>query len=92
MLEKIIIISLIVFAIWYTMQEGEIFGKLGNLFNRILPAWMHNPIYDCPVCMNFWYGVPLYWLIYGSNWRECFIVAIAGIGFNCIITRLWPEK
>lgn len=91
MTEKIFIISLIVFAIWYTMLPGEIFGKLGLWFSKHLPDKLHGPVYECAVCMSFWYGTIIYWLNW-SSWREWILVVPASMGLNVVITHLWPEK
>lgn len=74
---QIIIISCLVFAIHYTMQPGEIFGFLDDLYEGLaeraylkghekLYAFMcklKEPIMDCQVCMTPWHGTYLYWLI-----------------------------
>lgn len=90
MVEKIFIISFIVFAIWYTYQEGEIFGALGKWFEKHLPEKLHQPVYECPVCMGGIYGAILYWLIWGNSIKEWLIVNIAVIGLNAILNKLFP--
>lgn len=92
MIEKIVIISLVVFAIWYTMQEGEIFGTLGKWFYNNLPKKIHNPIFDCSVCMAPWYGSLIYWTVMPGTLKEWPIVVISSMGLNVVITRLWPER
>ena len=92
MIEKIIIISLLVWAIWYTMRPGEIFGQLGDWFDKHLPAWLKSPVFDCPVCMCWWYGTALYWLIWANDWKEWITCVIAAMGLNVILTKLFPDK
>jgi len=92
MLEKIIIISLLVFAIWYTMQPGEIFGRLARWLESHLPYQLHNPVFDCPVCQVPWYGTGLYWLIWGTSWQQWPVVVFGAMGLNVILTRLFPDK
>lgn len=91
MIEKVFIISFIVFAIHYTLQIGEIFGKLGDWLERHLPGWLHEPVYVCPVCMAFWHGTALYWLIWAGGVKEWLVVAIAAVGLNAIIMRIFPD-
>lgn len=91
MIEKIIIASLETFAVWYTLQEGQIFGAFGAWLKKVLPEEVHNPVFDCPICMGFWYGGTIgYWLTYNGNWKEWLIVAIGTIGLNVILSKLFP--
>lgn len=97
MLEHSLIIALIVLSIWYTMQEGEIFGFVRKQFSKIAKGknyWMWNiadPIFECNVCMTPYYGSVLYVLIYGVNWQWP-IVVIAAMGINAAINKLSPDK
>lgn len=97
MIEQIAIISLLVFAIHYTMQENEIFAGLGNWIEDHLPTWAHNPLYECPVCMCFWYGSVLYWIgykldIWEVSWNEWPFVVIGAMGLNAVLVKLFPDK
>lgn len=90
MLVHSVIISLIVLAIHYTMQYGEIFGKLGNWFANNLPPSIHQPVFDCNVCMTPWYGSVLYVIIYGVNWQWP-IVVISAMGLNVLYNKWSPN-
>jgi len=71
------------------MQDGEIFGiaqklKLGKL---------SDPLRDCPVCMVPWYGTAIYLLIgYGVGFTDWFLTIIPAMGFNVVLTKLFPDK
>lgn len=94
MLEKSLIISLLVLSIWYTMDEGEIFERLGDWFGNHLPERIHPAVFACFICMVPWYGTALYWLIPWEKigiqestltaWPVCVIVAM---GFNIVINK-----
>lgn len=87
MLEQSFIIALLVLAIWYTFQEGEIFGFVQRWSHwKIAPA-----LFDCNVCMSPYYGSVLYVIIYGVNWNWP-IVVIAAMGVNAAINKLSPDK
>lgn len=87
MLEHSFIIALIVLSIWYTMQEGEIFGFMQRFNNwKIAPA-----LFDCPICMSPYYGSLLYILIYGIN-IQLPIVVLCAMGINAAINKLSPDK
>lgn len=87
MLEPIIIISLLVLAIWYTFQEGEIFGFMQRFSHwKIAPA-----LFECNVCMSPYYGSVLYILIYGINWQWP-VVVLSAMGVNAAINKLSPDK
>lgn len=90
MIERIIIIALIVFAIWYSMQEGEIFGGLGRWFENHLPEAIHKPVFACHICMTPWYGTGLYFLI--PLLPEWIPVVIAAMGVNAMLTKLWAKE
>ena len=91
MLEHSLIIALLVLAIWYTMQEGEIFAGLGRFFEKHLPAKIQPPLWECNVCMTPYYGSLLYIVIYGVNWQLP-IVVICAMGINAAINKLSPDK
>lgn len=100
MIEKSLIISLLVLAIHYTMQEGEIFEKLGKWFEKVLPEQIHPAVFACPICMIFWHGGLLYWLVpwgklgitpSSSSIWQWLITIIAAMGINIVIVKLWPN-
>jgi hypothetical protein len=93
MITHILVISLCVFSIWYVMQPGEIFGWLGNILSRILPAWLHDPAFECPVCMTAWYGSGIYYLFFfNGSWQDWVLTVIGAMGLNVVILKLAPEK
>lgn len=87
MLDKIIIISLIVIAIWSTMLNGMIFGKFGNWSDRVLPKWLNKPLSECVICMTMYYGSAAYWLIWGNSVKEWVIVVIAAMGGTAVFAK-----
>lgn len=87
MLFDALIISLLVLSIWYTMQEGEIFGKLGHWFWAHTHKKLHPPLYECNVCMTPWYGSVIYLLWHGVTW-EWPIVVITAMGLNILYNRI----
>lgn len=91
MIEKVIIISFIVFAIWYSLQPDEIFGKVGDLLEDHLPEKFHPPLFACFVCMAGIYGTLLYWTIFHNGVREWLIVNISAIGFNAVLSKMFPK-
>jgi hypothetical protein len=91
MLEHSFIIALIVLSVWYTMQEGEIFGRLGLWFEKHLPLVMIAPAFQCNVCMCPWYGSVLYIMLYGVN-LQWPVVVICAMGINIVINKLSPDK
>lgn len=97
MVEKAFIISLMVLSIHYTMQEGEVFSRLGDWFERNLPQSMWPAIFECNVCQTPWYGTALYWIIYGlwlhtASWQEWLVVIITAMGMNVIYNKWSPDK
>lgn len=97
MIEKVLIISLLVLSIHYVYQPGEIFGRLGRWLEGNLPYQLHQPVFDCNICMTPYYGTVLYWIIYGwwlntASWQEWLIVIIGAMGINIVINRWTPEK
>lgn len=90
-MEHIFILSFLVFAIHYTMQEGEIFEGLGKLFSR-LPSYVHDPLYDCPVCMVPWYGSIIFLIFWQGDVTEWIMTIFPAMGLNAIILKLAPDK
>lgn len=94
-MEFALIISLTVFAIHYTMQPGEIFGKLGDNFDTNLPDKLKPPVFDCPVCMVPWYGTVIYFLLVGihhATFGGWFVAVIPAMGLNAVLVKLFPDK
>lgn len=91
MLEHSLIIALLVQSVWYVMQEGEIFAKLSDFLFKHTPKKVHPALFECPICMTFWYGSLLYISIYGVNiqWP---VVVICAMGINVVINKLSPDK
>src|SRR5688500_3234885 len=98
MIEKIFIISFLVFAIWYTMKPGEIFAGAANWFERRLPEKIHPAVFACPVCMVPWYGSVLYWtipwidigVVSENSLKQWPVAVIAAMGLNAILSHLFP--
>lgn len=93
MIEQATIIALLVLSIWYTMSEGEIFHGLAKWFEKNTPAKVHPALFECNICMCFWYGSVLYWLIYGlwlnvAAWQNWLIVVIVAMGMNVVINKV----
>jgi hypothetical protein len=91
MIEKIIIITLTVYGIFVTMQQGMIFEKLGTWIEDKLGDFWCKPVNCCPVCMSFWYGSILYWVVWHNNFLEWFICVTAAMGLSYIFVRLFPS-
>lgn len=83
-MEYIITTSFIVFAIWFSFREGEIFGRIHQLLWGI-PEWMKQPLFECPVCMTPYYGSAFYWIFIGNSIAEWIVTVIAAMGLNAII-------
>lgn len=94
MLEHATIIALLVLSIWYTMQEGEIFGFMQRFDNwKIAPA-----LFACNVCMSPHYGTALYWLVpweqlglSGATLIGWPITIITAMGINAALNKLAPK-
>lgn len=89
---QIITIFLSVLSIWYTMQPGEIFGKLGLWLGENLPKQIHPPVFECNVCMTPWYGSVLYWALYHHGVVDWLITVIAAMGMQVVLNKLSPKK
>lgn len=77
---------MMVFAIWFTMQEGEIFGFVQKYSHwKVAP-----PLFDCPICMVPWHGSVIYVILWGVNWQWP-VVVIAAMGINAVINKLAPK-
>lgn len=90
MLEKIVITSFIVMAIWATMLEGMIFGIIRVWFANLAEKYQ-KPLFECPICLTPWYGSLVYWLLWGESLREWGIVIIAAMGLNTVFVKLFKD-
>ena len=97
MIEKIIITGLIVLSIWYSMQEGEIFGFVTVWGEKHLKECWQQPIFACNVCMSPYYGSIVYWGlgwigIWNTSLAQWPVIAIGAMGFNAALNKLAPDK
>lgn len=92
MIEKILIISLWVFGYCCTFWEGMIFGNIGNWLDERLPWWIAKPLYQCYICSCLWWGTAIYWIFLGSDWKEWFLVIIAAMGLNAVLSKLFKKS
>lgn len=85
MIELIIINSLIIWGVFTSIQDGMIFGKIGNWINgyehpkinkatvkhvRNIPSWIKKPLATCPICMSSVYGTPVFWFMYLNDYIQ----------------------
>lgn len=86
MLEQSVIIAFLVLSIWYTFQEGEIFGFVQRWsYLKAAPA-----LFDCNVCMSPWWGSIIYFMLWGVNWQWP-VVVLSAMGINAAINKLSPK-
>ena len=96
-LTRAIIIALLVLAIWYTFQEGEIFGFVSYYGDR-LPDKLQQPLFACNVCMSPWWGSAIYWTLVGLKvWPDYgitvgLLTAMGAMGVNALINKLQPKE
>lgn len=88
MLEQAFIIGFMVFGIYYTMLEGEIFAAWSNALYNILPGKIHPAIFECPICMVPWYGTVIYWLVWHHNINDWIVSIITAMGINFILNTI----
>lgn len=84
------IIAMIVLSIWYTMQEGEIFGSLGNWFAKHLHPKIHPAVFECNVCMTPWYGSAIYLWFVPISW-DWPVTILTAMGMQIVINK-WSPK
>lgn len=99
MIEQIVITALLVLSIWYSMQEGEIFGFVTKWGEKHLSECWQQPIFACNVCMSPYYGSIIYWVLgwlrpewWSTDWVEWPVVVIGAMGINAAINKLAPDK
>jgi hypothetical protein len=92
MLEKISIITLIVWAVYAVFWDGMIFGFVSRWLSYRISPMLQKPIYACPACMAMWYGTVLYWVIWGNSFKEYAICVAGSIGLSTIILVFQPPR
>lgn len=85
MLEKSFIIALVVFGVYCIMMPGMIFGVIQEWAKK-WPEWVQKPVYNCCICMVFWWGTPFYWVLWGNSFFEWVVVILCGTGINGMIS------
>ncbi len=92
------IISVLVFAIWYMFLEEEIFGFVNKLFGGRDKKWQ-KPIYTCPACMAPWWGTLIYFALHYAgfesfsniHWTVILVTVIGSTGLNAILLKLFSK-
>lgn len=79
-----LLIAYAVLFIHATTWEGQIFEKVGDYLQTRLPEWIQKPLYDCPICMSFWYGTAIQLLLHKNFGVELFLEVFAAAGINVI--------
>lgn len=84
MLNQALILSLSVFGYSALFWEGMILEKMANTLEDRLPEFITKPLFACPICMIPWYGIPVYYLLWG--WQiEMLPVIFIAMGINAVI-------
>jgi len=86
-MNKVITISLIITAIHVSMLPEMIFSWIRNIFLK-LPVYLHNPLFNCLICMGGIYTIILYPILYGFDFKDIIITMLQVIGLNTIISAL----
>lgn len=98
MLTNIVIISILVFAIWYLFLEQEIFGFVNSWFGGRDKKWQ-KPLYTCPACMAPWWGTLIYFGLHYAGienfsnirWSTILITVLGSLGLNAILLKLFGK-
>ena len=98
MLTNIVIISILVFAVWYLFLEQEIFGFVNNWFGGRDKSWQ-KPLYTCPACMAPWWGTAIYFGLHYAGiesfsnirWSTILITVLGSLGLNAILLKLFGK-
>ncbi len=83
MLPKIFITAFIVMAIYASMAEGMVFGKVRVWLGSLNDFWK-KPVFDCFICMVPYYGSIVYWIAWHRSWQEWLVVIIGAMGANTV--------
>lgn len=88
MVERILISALVSYGYCACFWEGMIFYKVGEWVREKLPEWVCKPLFDCCVCNAFWIATFIYWLYWGSDWKEWILISIGSVGVNAIVANM----
>lgn len=87
-------ISLIITAIYVSMRDGMIFEQLRAKLDKVMDKlpdnggeWVKKPIYDCLICMGFWWGVLIYFLMFRYDAMMLPTVLVV-MGVNTLIDKI----
>jgi hypothetical protein len=87
MIEKILIISLFTIGYCCTFWEGMIFEWIGNELDRLFPAWVNKPLWQCYICCCFWIGTFMHLFIWRESVQEWLLTTIPAMGLNAVISQ-----
>lgn len=90
MLEKIFILTLVVWTIHCLFWDGMILGFVSRWLSYKIPLWAQKIVYACAMCMTPYYGSALYWLYWGDSWQEMLKIIACSIGLSAMIITLAP--
>ena len=84
-----IVMAIITHAIAISFEDGEIFEKAGAWLETKLPK-LWKPLIGCPVCMAFWYSLPVAGFLFDTKGPEFILLPLVAMGINVIIIRNRP--
>ena len=102
MIELLIINSLIIWGVYTSLQEGMIFGRMGNdIRNPKAIKWIAKPLGTCPICMASIYGTSIFWFAYFTDLINydyiiivyiCYVFALAGLNYLILTFMLQSDE
>lgn len=91
MIEKTIIIGLIIVSIHVVTQPnhifGRLFGRIGELLDRMHVGVLRRPLWECNICMGGVWTLVLYPALFGFDWYVIPVVAME-IGLQTLISAI----
>lgn len=87
MIEHAIIIAFATLFLHACTWEGMIFGFIPAITWN-WAEWIKKPLYDCPICMSFWWGGMILLLLGNSFSIEFFITLLAAGGINVLLVSI----
>lgn len=83
-----ILTALFIIGFVVAMQDGMLLGWLPKaLYYLHLPEVIKKPLYDCPTCMSSFWGVAVYYFIYGELSVYLFLIVPCTAGIITLVSN-----
>lgn len=87
LIEKSLVIAFLVLGAASLLWDGMLLEKLRPKLEKVLPEFLHKPLFACAVCMTPWWGSLAYIILFGFDGLTMLSTIIIAFTINLILVK-----